>query len=303
MRHFLSVEQFSNEQFMMLVKRALDFKKGRDSFRSDRTIVNMFFEDSTRTKHSFEMAEHKIGMHQVNFDVGSSSVKKGETLYDSVLTMQAIGVDVAVIRHPDRDYMDQLMNLNIQIVNAGSGSGQHPSQSLLDIMTIYEEFRRFTGLKIAIIGDIRHSRVAMSNMMMLNKLGAEIIFAGPEAYFDRSFEQYGTLMTVDDAVKESDVVMMLRVQLERHDSEKENFSKNAYHQRYGLTRERFLTMKDDAIIMHPAPVNRDVELADELVECEKSRIVAQMSNGVFARMAILEWVLKGRYDELNTEKW
>ncbi|MGO4927046.1 aspartate carbamoyltransferase catalytic subunit [Fundicoccus sp. Sow4_D5] len=303
MRHFLSVEQFTNEQFMMLVKRALDFKKGRDSFRSDRSIVNMFFEDSTRTKHSFEMAEHKIGMHQVNFDLGSSSVKKGETLYDSVLTMQAIGVDVAVIRHPDRDYMNQLMNLNIQIVNAGSGSGQHPSQSLLDIMTIYEEFRRFTGLKVAIIGDIRHSRVAMSNMMMLNKLGAEITFAGPSDYFDRSFEQYGTLMSVDDAVKQSDVVMMLRVQLERHGDDKLVFSKEDYHRRFGLTRERFLTMKDDAIIMHPAPVNRDVELADELVECEKSRIVTQMKNGVFARMAILEWVLKGRYDELNTEEW
>lgn len=303
MRHFLSVEQFTNEQFMMLVKRALDFKRGRDSFRSDRSIVNMFFEDSTRTKHSFEMAEHKIGMHQVNFDVGSSSVKKGETLYDSVLTMQAIGVDVAVIRHPDREYMNQLMNLNIQIVNAGSGSGQHPSQSLLDIMTIYEEFRRFKALKVAIIGDIRHSRVAMSNMIMLNKLGAEIIFAGPLDYFDRSFEQYGTLMSVDDAVALSDVVMMLRVQLERHDEQEATFSKKAYHQEFGLTRERFLTMKKDAIIMHPAPVNRDVELADELVECDKSRIVVQMSNGVFARMAILEWVLKGRYDELNTEKW
>lgn len=303
MRHFLSVEQFTNEQFMMLVKRALDFKKGRDTFRSDRSIVNMFFEDSTRTKHSFEMAEHKIGMHQVNFDLGSSSVKKGETLYDSVLTMQAIGVDVAVIRHPDKDYMNQLMNLNIQIVNAGSGSGQHPSQSLLDILTIYEEFRRFVGLKVAIIGDIRHSRVAMSNMMMLNKLGADIIFAGPEDYFDRSFERYGTLMSIDEAVKTSDVVMMLRVQLERHDADQQSFSKADYHQRFGLTRQRYLTMKDEAIIMHPAPVNRDVELADELVECEKSRIVAQMSNGVYARMAILEWVLKGRYDELNTEKW
>ena len=122
MRHFLSVDQFTNEEFMMLVKRALDFKYGRDTFRSDRTAVNMFFENSTRTKHSFEMAEHKIGMHQVNFEVSSSSVKRGETLYDSVLTMQAIGVDVAVIRHPDPKYMDQLMNLNIQIVNAGSGS-------------------------------------------------------------------------------------------------------------------------------------------------------------------------------------
>ncbi|UJF15738.1 aspartate carbamoyltransferase catalytic subunit [Jeotgalibaca sp. MA1X17-3] len=296
MRNFFSVEQFTNEEVMHLLDRAIAFKTGKDIFKSNATIVNMFFENSTRTKHSFEMAEHKIGMQQFNFDVGSSSVAKGESLYDSVLTMQALGVDVAVIRHQDRNYMDQLVNLKIKIVNGGSGSGQHPSQSLLDIMTIYEEFGYFEGLKIAIIGDIIHSRVAMSNMTLLNQLGAHVIFAGPMDYFDTNFEQYGTWMTVDDAVKEADVVMMLRVQLERHDTEEqEQFSKNAYHERSGLTRKRYRTMKDHAIIMHPAPVNRDVELASQLVECKKSRIVEQMSNGVYARIAILEWVLEGRY--------
>lgn len=303
MRHFLTVEQFTDQAFMMLVKRAIDFKNGRDSFKSDRTIVNMFFENSTRTKMSFEMAEHKLGMHQLNFDVTTSSVNKGESLYDSVLTMQAIGADVAVIRHPDKNYADQLVNLNIQVVNAGSGSGQHPSQSLLDIMTIYEEFGDFRGLKVAIIGDILYSRVAISNMMMLNQLGAEVIFAGPTQYFDKTYEQYGQAMSVDEAVATADVVMMLRVQLERNPVGDKPIEKETYHQQFGLTRERFQTMKDHAIIMHPAPVNRDVEIAAELVECEKSRIVTQMSNGVYARMAILEWVLKGRYDELNNHKW
>lgn len=287
MRHFLTVEQFTDQAFMMLVKRAIDFKNGRDSFKSDRTIVNMFFENSTRTKMSFEMAEHKLGMHQLNFDVTTSSVNKGESLYDSVLTMQAIGADVAVIRHPDKNYADQLVNLNIQVVNAGSGSGQHPSQSLLDIMTIYEEFGDFRGLKVAIIGDILYSRVAISNMMMLNQLGAEVIFAGPTQYFDKTYEQYGQAMSVDEAVATADVVMMLRVQLERHPVGDKPIEKETYHQQFGLTRERFQTMKDHAIIMHPAPVNRDVEIAAELVECEKSRIVTQMSNGVYARMAIL----------------
>ncbi|AZP04380.1 aspartate carbamoyltransferase catalytic subunit [Jeotgalibaca ciconiae] len=297
MRNFLSVEQFTNEEVMHLLDRSLAFKTGKDQFKSNATIVNMFFENSTRTKHSFEMAEHKIGMQQFNFDVGSSSVNKGESLYDSVLTMQALGVDIAVIRHQDRNYMDQLINLDIQIVNGGSGNGQHPSQSLLDIMTIYEEFGSFEGLKVAIIGDIVHSRVAMSNMTLLNQLGAHVIFAGPMDYFDTTFEQYGTLMTVDEAVKEADVVMMLRVQLERHETEEqERFSKEAYHKKFGLSRARYRTMKDHAIIMHPAPVNRDVELASQLVECEKSRIVQQMSNGVYARIAILEWVLEGRYE-------
>lgn len=297
MRNFLSVEQFTNEEVMHLLERALAFKTGAATFRSEATVVNMFFENSTRTKHSFEMAEHRIGMKQFNFDVGSSSVSKGESLYDSVLTMQALGVDIAVIRHHDRHYMDQLINLRIQIVNAGSGNGQHPSQSLLDIMTIYEEFGTLQGVKVAIIGDIVHSRVAMSNMTLLNQLGAHVIFAGPMDYFNPTYEQYGTYMTVDDAIKEADVVMMLRVQLERHETEEQaRFSKAAYHEQYGLSRDRYLTMKEQSIIMHPAPVNRDVELAGELVECEKSRIVQQMSNGVYMRMAILEWILEGRYE-------
>lgn len=293
MRSFISVEQFNNEEVLDLVTKALEYKEQKRSYRSDVSVVNMFFENSTRTKHSFEMAEHKMGMHIINFDVTTSSVKKGESLYDSVLTMQSLGVEIAVIRHPDNNYTDQLVNLNIAVVNGGSGSGQHPSQSLLDVMTIYEEFRTFRGLKIAIVGDISHSRVAMSNMTLLNQLGADVIFCGPKEYFKQEYEQYGTYMGIDEAIQISDVVMMLRVQLERH-SEEETFKTNAYHERYGLTIARSELMKPDAIIMHPAPVNRDVELASQLVEAKQSRIVAQMSNGVYMRMAILEWILEGR---------
>ncbi|HKM23456.1 MAG TPA: aspartate carbamoyltransferase catalytic subunit [Erysipelothrix sp.] len=293
MRNFETVEQFSNEEVMDFVNRALLYKEGKHTYKSSKSIVNMFFENSTRTKHSFEMAQKHLGMHVMNFDVGSSSVSKGETLYDSVLTMQALGIEVAVIRHQDNNYIDQLVNLDIQIVNAGSGNGQHPSQSLLDIMTIYEEFRTFRDLKVAIIGDIVHSRVAMSNMLLLNQLGADVIFAGPNDYYNSTYEKYGTFMDIDEAIKEANVVMMLRVQLERHDESDQHFTKEEYHQTYGLTIARAAALKKSSIIMHPAPVNRDVELADELVECAQSRIVQQMSNGVYMRMAILEWTLEG----------
>lgn len=293
MRNFETVEQFSNEEVMDFVNRALLYKEGKHTYKSSKSIVNMFFENSTRTKHSFEMAQKHLGMHVMNFDVGSSSVSKGETLYDSVLTMQALGIEVAVIRHQDNNYIDQLVNLDIQIVNAGSGNGQHPSQSLLDIMTIYEEFRTFRDLKVAIIGDIVHSRVAMSNMLLLNQLGADVIFAGPNDYYNSTYEKYGTFMDIDEAIKEANVVMMLRVQLERHDEKDQHFTKEEYHQKYGLTIARAAALKESSIIMHPAPVNRDVELADELVECAQSRIVQQMSNGVYMRMAILEWTLEG----------
>lgn len=293
MRNFETVEQFSNEEVMNFVNRALLYKEGKATFSSNKSIVNMFFENSTRTKHSFEMAEKHLGMHVMNFDVGSSSVSKGETLYDSVLTMQALGIDIAVIRHQDNNYLDQLVNLDIQIVNAGSGNGQHPSQSLLDIMTIFEEFRTFRDLKVAIIGDIVHSRVAMSNMLLLNQLGADVIFAGPNDYYDSHFEKYGTFMSVDEAIHEANVVMMLRVQLERHGDDDSHFTKEEYHEEFGLTVKRAKEMKETAIIMHPAPVNRDVELADELVECAQSRIVQQISNGVYMRMAILEWIVDG----------
>ena len=224
----------------------------------------------------------------IEFEASRSSVQKGETLYDTVLTMSAIGVDVAVIRHGKENYYDELIQsktIQCSIINGGDGSGQHPTQCLLDLMTIYEEFGGFEGLKVAIVGDITHSRVAKSNMQLLNRLGAEIYFSGPEEWYDHQFDVYGQYVPLDEIVEKVDVMMLLRVQHERHDG-KESFSKEGYHLEYGLTNERATRLQKHAIIMHPAPVNRDVELADELVESLQSRIVAQMSNGVFMRMAI-----------------
>lgn len=300
LKHLLSVEALSDQEVMGLVRRGQEFKRGAKwtPEKDQYFATNLFFENSTRTHKSFEVAEKKLGLEVIEFDAGHSSVQKGETLYDTVLTMSALGVDVAVIRHGDENYYDQLIQsktIHCAIVNGGDGSGQHPSQCLLDLMTIHEEFGHFDGLKVAIVGDITHSRVAKSNMQMLKRLGAEVFFSGPQEWYDPSFDVYGQYVPLDDLVSQVDVVMMLRVQHERHQAkDEENFTKERYHQQYGLTVERAKKMKKTAIIMHPAPVNRDVELADSLVEGLQSRIVTQMTNGVYVRMAILEAILAGR---------
>lgn len=298
LKHLLTAEALTDREVMGLIRRAGEFKQGAKWHPEERQYfaTNLFFENSTRTHKSFEVAEKKLGLEVIEFEASRSSVQKGETLYDTVLTMSAIGVDVAVIRHGKENYYDELIQsktIQCSIINGGDGSGQHPTQCLLDLMTIYEEFGGFEGLKVAIVGDITHSRVAKSNMQLLNRLGAEIYFSGPEEWYDHQFDVYGQYVPLDEIVEKVDVMMLLRVQHERHDG-KESFSKEGYHLEYGLTNERATRLHKHAIIMHPAPVNRDVELADELVESLQSRIVAQMSNGVFMRMAILEAILHGK---------
>ncbi|ANZ99922.1 aspartate carbamoyltransferase [Carnobacterium divergens] len=294
LENLVSVEALSNKEVMSLIKRAGEFKKGSVYAPPEQKYaVNLFFENSTRTHKSFEMAEKKLGIDIIDFEVSTSSVNKGETLYDTVLTMDALGVDVAVIRHGDEAYYEELIastGIKLAVVNGGDGSGQHPSQCLLDLMTIYEEFGRFEGLKVAIVGDLTHSRVANSNMQMLKRLGAEVYFSGPEEWYDPAFDEFGTYLPIDELAPLVDVMMLLRVQHERHEYYG-NFSKEKYLAMHGLTEEREQKMKEMAIIMHPAPVNRDVELQGTLVECERSRIVQQMTNGVYTRMAILEAVL------------
>lgn len=297
-KHLTSMDLLGNEEVMGLIKRAhyLKHHPVKADFKRQFFVANLFFENSTRTHKSFEVAEKKLGLDVIEFDASTSSVNKGETLYDTILTMSAIGIDVCVVRHTDEHYYQELVDsktIQTSIINGGDGSGQHPSQSLLDLLTIYEEFGTFEGIKIMIAGDITHSRVAKSNMQMLKRLGAEIFFTGPESWYDSSFDIYGRYTQLDDVIEELDVAMLLRVQHERHDSGT-SFSKSDYHTQYGLTSERYDRLKPTAIIMHPAPVNRGVEIASHLVEAPKSRIVAQMTNGVFMRMAILEAILNGK---------
>ncbi|MDU6338265.1 MAG: aspartate carbamoyltransferase catalytic subunit [Cutibacterium granulosum] len=293
-KHFLSVEDLPNDAVLAIVERGRAFKAGaRPRLGPDRVAINMFFEDSTRTMTSFQMAEHRLGMKVLDFDPKHSSVTKGESLYDSVRTVDAIGADVAVIRHSRNAYYDQLLapgRLELSLVNAGDGSGQHPSQCMLDLMTIAEEFGHFDDLTIAISGDIAHSRVARSDAQILNRLGARVIFTGPREWMDHEVTRLGEISTLEEVIEDVDVAMMLRVQHERFDAGPD-FSAEDYLHAYGLTDDRAARMRPDAIIMHPAPVNRGTEISSKLVEAPQSRIFAQMHNGVMVRMAILESVL------------
>lgn len=288
MPNVLSMDNMDNAVIMALLKRADEFEKGARSVQAG-TAVNLFFEPSTRTKMSFEMAEHKLGITVLPFETAASSILKGETLYDTVKTLEAIGVDAVVIRHEEEAYYEELVGCNVAVINGGDGSGQHPTQSLLDLLTIHQEFGRIEGIHVTIVGDIAHSRVAKSNASALEKLGAKVSFICPEEWSG----DYQTSEKLDDFISDTDVVMMLRVQHERH-AVSALFSKEDYHEKYGLTLERERKMKDSAIIMHPAPINRGVEIADSLVECERSRIFKQMANGVYVRMAVLEYAMKGR---------
>ena len=264
-------------------------------------VCNLFFESSTRTRFSFEVAAKKLGYHILNFEPSTSSTQKGETMYDTLKTLEAMGVNIAIIRTKEENILHEVApKLDLGIINAGAGANEHPTQALLDLLTIRQHFGKISGLKIAIVGDIKYSRVANSNMIAHTKYGNEIMVAGPDFLLP---EKDSPLMTsnvracsVDEAVQEADVVMMLRVQRERH-PRKSDFDwdtqngQNSYFSQYGLTNERFQTMKKDSIIMHPAPFNRGIEIADEVVEDEKSMIFKQVRNGVAIRMALLERAL------------
>ncbi|MEN2434740.1 aspartate carbamoyltransferase catalytic subunit [Weeksellaceae bacterium A-14] len=275
-----------------LLKEANEFAQGKTlKPEKDIFVTNLFFENSTRTKTSFDIAERKLGLHVVPFEVSTSSILKGESLYDTVRTLEALGIGALVIRHQTDAYYRELEGIRIPIINAGDGKGHHPSQCVLDLMTIQQEFGSFKGLKVGIVGDVAHSRVANSDAEELRKLGAKVYFSGPSKWFDEGTLINGTFLQLDELIKEVDVLMLLRIQHERHE-ERMDMSLESYHRRYGLTVEREKNMKEKAIIMHPAPVNRGVEIAPELVECKRSRIFKQMENGVFARMAILKYVLE-----------
>ena len=287
-----TITELSTEKINKILTEALAFANGKTAkIEGEVFCSNLFFEDSTRTKTSFDVAERKLGLQVVPFDASNSSVNKGESLYDTVKTIESIGVNLVVIRDKKDRYFDELKNINIPVINGGDGTGNHPSQCMLDLLTIYQEFGTFEGLKIGIVGDVKHSRVANSNAEALRRLGAKVYFSGPEQWFDEGALINGTYLSVDEMIHDVDVLMLLRIQHERHDS-KMSFSASEYHRKYGLTKAREKTMKKKAIIMHPAPINRGVEIDTDLVECERSRIFKQMQNGVFARMAILKNALE-----------
>jgi aspartate carbamoyltransferase catalytic subunit len=298
MNHLLSMNDLTMHDIQYILDEASDFKNGKQEVElHDNLVANLFFEPSTRTRFSFEAAEHRLGLKPLNVEGTNSSVQKGESLYDTIRTLEEIGVSAFVIRHPQDRYFEGLAEkINSPIINAGDGCGNHPTQSLLDLMTIQQEFIVLQGLTVVMVGDILHSRVARSNAEVLRKMGVKVLFSGPEEWFVDEWKN--DFISMDDAVEIADVMMMLRIQHERH-SDSMLLTKEDYHEKYGLTIEREKRMKAHSIIMHPAPVNRGVELADELVECERSRIFKQVQNGVFIRMAVLKWALSTNKEAVN----
>lgn len=289
MKSLTSLAELTTGEILGILQRAQEFCEGASSdIGRGRIAANLFFEPSTRTQYSFQTAELRLGCQILSFSPESSSLKKGESFYDTVKTFESFGVDTIVIRHTDNEYYKQLESLRTPILNGGDGTGNHPTQSLLDLLTIQQEFGSFEGLRIAIVGDIRHSRVAHTNLEVMERLGMESYTAGPEEYAEPGYRH----LDFDEAVRTMDVVMLLRVQHERHNGKAMSMTAEQYNERYGMNGARLGQMKKGAIIMHPAPFNRGVELTDEVVECAGSRIFKQMSNGVFVRMAAVERALK-----------
>lgn len=287
MRGLLTLGDISTEKIREIINLALEFKNGKKVCYDDVKIATLFFENSTRTQYSFQMAMLNLGITPVVFSSIGSSIAKGETLYDTVKTFEALGVDGAVIRHSEDKYYRRLEGINIPIFNGGDGKCDHPTQTLLDLVTIYEEFGRFDGLTATFIGDVAHSRVAHGNNDAFKRLGMKTLLCGPDEFLDES----APAVSIEETLASSDVINLLRVQFERNAVM--DMTKAEYHNAYGMTLSRVAQMKDNAIIIHPAPVNRGVELADDVVECEKSRIFEQMKNGVYARMAVISMSLEG----------
>ena len=306
-RHLLSINDLSPQDALGILNTASELSKISDGPMKKlptlrgRTIVNLFFEDSTRTRISFESAAKRLSADVINFSAKGSSVSKGESLKDTAQTLQAMGADAVVIRHGASGAAQRLANsgwISASVINAGDGTHEHPTQALLDAYTIRSKFPQyqesFAGLKIGIVGDILHSRVARSNVLLLTKLGAKVTLVAPPTLIPVGVTDWDVDVSydLDDVVKKVDVLMMLRVQSERM---KDSFfpSEREYSRGYGLDIARLNALQEHAIVMHPGPMNRGLEISAESADSHRSVVLAQVANGVLVRMAVLYQLLGG----------
>jgi aspartate carbamoyltransferase catalytic subunit len=305
-RHLLDLDGATRDAVEALIARARSFKQGMldAGIRlKGKSVLGLFFEPSTRTAVSFAQAAHKLGAAWLDFPPGSSSIGKGESLEDTMRTLHATGIDAIVVRHGESGFPHALaQHFAGSIVNAGDGTHAHPTQGLLDAMTMVEEFDALEGRRLVVCGDVAHSRVARSSAKAAALLGARVTLCGPPSLVPSQGWGFADVRHDFDAcLADCDAVMLLRIQRERADgSELPPFADLARD--YGLTTERFARLPQTAIIMHPGPVNRGVELASELVTHPRSRIERQVENGVFVRMAVLERLLKGAPDGRTVRK-
>jgi len=294
-KHLLSLEDLSADEIRFILDTADSFKEV--STRSikkvpalrGRVMVNAFFEDSTRTRTSFSLAASRLSADIIDFSEKGSSVSKGETLIDTARNIEAMGVDIIVIRHPAAGAAELLSRtVSCSVVNAGDGAHEHPTQGLLDLYTIRERFGKIAGLRVAIVGDIINSRVARSNLWGLTKLGAEVILVGPPTLVPRAFEKLGAQVVhdFDSVIGTVDVVNMLRIQFERIKSSQFP-SVREFTRFFGLTSDRFLKCKPDVFVMHPGPMNRGLEISSHIADGPQSGILTQVTNGLAVRMGVL----------------
>ncbi len=299
-KHLLGLEGVSKEEISEILDTSLTFKEilsrpiPKVPTLRGKTVVNLFFEDSTRTRISFELAEKRLSADSVNFSASASSVKKGETLKDTVRNIEAMKIDMVVVRHKASGvplFLTQCIDASV--INAGDGMHEHPTQALLDMMTLREKFGKLEGLKVALVGDIAHSRVAGSNMRGLVTMGAEVMVCGPKTLIPYEVQDLGVHVSysVDEAMEWADVLNVLRIQLERQESGLFP-STREYHAEFGVTRRRLQRAGRDITIMHPGPINRGLELESDLADSEFSVILDQVTNGVAVRMAVL-YLLSG----------
>lgn len=301
MKHLLGIESLNKDQIMNILETAVSFEEinqrqiKKVPTLKGKTIINFFAEPSTRTKVSFEVAEKRLSADTYNISIATSAIQKGETLADTALNLQAMKPDAMVIRHGVSGTPQLLAEvMDCSIINAGDGFREHPTQALLDAYTIWQTRGTLEGLKVALIGDIYHSRVARSNIYLLTKMGCEVVLSGPATMLPPGIEKLG--VTVEkrpvDAVKDADVVMMLRIQNERA-SNLLYPDKREYAKYFCITPDIIKHAKPDATIMHPGPANRGVEIDDRVMDGERSVILEQVSNGVNVRMAVLYLLLGG----------